>query len=1033
MNTKFKLFLLLLFAVLTNTITAQKVFKSAVGLRFEMRDEIKNDLYAWPQTLLNYPVEFEGDITESQLYMKDNFTNAAVPFQLSEVKLQNGKLLSAKLNFITSLKSGGLFSYELTKRNNPTQAVDQKAIRIVENGNKIEVSNGDFQINIPKSAQIDGLQAPAPVIAIGNFKSWMGDNKLSSQNRKIKSVQTSLVEKGSLFAVYKVSYQLDNNGLYDVFVKMVLGYPFVIVEEKMTNISTEDHIQVDYVWNNFSPEYRFGTMWGRKSTSGLFWLPIDKPLNMNYTQEDPHWNGLGKIEDPAIEMVFRIIPFGGNGVREQVPLFSFWESGNEGRELGIFVYDHNKWDDHQYGLWQTTNNLAITFRYTDKVLYWKYPLTTGSRSTAISFFPTKKNDEEISVLKTKIVATNKLGNNSIIADEAAIRYTQLLHQQYGTLDLNKVKNWTLSYDMSKKRSENPFTTRKKPQTADQFYQEVMKSDLIQYPIGVNFYCGVHSIRHRILHESFIQGYLDCYNELSTDQRKKVEALFMVSAYVNSQEDMNAIRFGIAGTPNMAADGWTVPAQIAFLFPEHPDAAEWRDFYKKEIELNALFYTRPAVNSYESKGGRWTESLSVYNWAYMRPTGFAQTSSLLSDGKNRWTFPQFAERGNWFVDMVTAPIYNPYAGRYDETGSKSAISDFIKRNTGKELTSEAGFERQYPAHGAHGNGITVRAYAPVWQLGNSMRYYDPITAEHLLWLADSKYEFEGKTGNTSWTDVARKLYPEKNNGTNPDLKSCKYTGHGVVLRAGVGKPDELSIHLNQVDKGPNYRWGNQGQGGAGSLYFYAGGSIYTGHENEANGDHSQNNTDGVTNFGVMKNGTYTNIGPNELTAPMFDLGEMQFAELLSSKEKDLYVWPEYVSRSILSVGTDYFILYDETGTNWRANNRFSWFNSKERTFPQIIFIGDVARSDHWSIGETEHSRGFYRDDEGSLMTLVTPKFDQVTPVGFELKKTVLLQNDPVFEAKKKTKSNKYPEGVVEINAPQSNDFIFRADDDIDFSN
>ena len=107
------------------------------------------------------------------------------------------------------------------------------------------------------------------------------------------------------------------------------------------------------------------------------------------------------------------------------------------------------------------------------------------------------------------------------------------------------------------------------------------------------------------------------------------------------------------------------------------------------------------------------------------------------------------------------------------------------------------------------------------------------------------------------------------GTNPHLRSTKYTGHGIVLRAGVDTDEELSIHLNQVDKGPNYRWGHQGQGNSGGLYFYAKGKIYTGHENEVVGDHVQNNLDGITNFGVMKNGAFCNIGMNELVAPLYD--------------------------------------------------------------------------------------------------------------------------------------------------------------------
>ena len=46
----------------------------------------------------------------------------------------------------------------------------------------------------------------------------------------------------------------------------------------------------------------------------------------------------------------------------------------------------------------------------------------------------------------------------------------------------------------------------------------------------------------------------------------------------------------------------------------------------------------------------------------------------------------------------------------------------------------------------------------------------------------------------------------NSGTNPHLRSRKYTGYGIVLRSAVDTPAEVSIHLQQIDQGPNYRWG-----------------------------------------------------------------------------------------------------------------------------------------------------------------------------------------------------------------------------------
>ena len=101
---------------------------------------------------------------------------------------------------------------------------------------------------------------------------------------------------------------------------------------------------------------------------------------------DPHWTGMGWIEEPDKQMLYRLLPFGGNSTREQVPAISFWETQDAARELGVFVYDHNRWDDQQYGIWQPTPDLSVYFRYAGQKLYFKYPLHSGSRSTAITLY-----------------------------------------------------------------------------------------------------------------------------------------------------------------------------------------------------------------------------------------------------------------------------------------------------------------------------------------------------------------------------------------------------------------------------------------------------------------------------------------------------------------------------------------------------------------------------------------------------------------------------------------------------------------------
>ena len=125
---------------------------------------------------------------------------------------------------------------------------------------------------------------------------------------------------------------------------------------------------------------------------------------------------------------------------------------------------------------------------------------------------------------------------------------------------------------------------------------------------------------------------------------------------------------------------------------------------------------------------------------------------------------------------------------------------------------------------------------------------------------------------------------------------------------------------------------------------------------------------------MKNGDFRTVGYNELKCPLYDLDIAQFAQVLSDETSPYSSWPEYIGRSIMLVGTDYFLIFDETGTNWRASNRFSWFVHNEDALPTIIFFGNNARKDHWSTAATANSYGFYRDAIGSQLTLVSHRND-----------------------------------------------------------
>ena len=160
----------------------------------------------------------------------------------------------------------------------------------------------------------------------------------------------------------------------------------------------------------------------------------------------------------------------------------------------------------------------------------------------------------------------------------------------------------------------------------------------------------------------------------------------------------------------------------------------------------------------------------------------------------------------------------------------------------------------------------------------------------------------------------------------------------MLRSAVDTTNEISVYLQQIDKGPNYRWGFGNENGGGDIYYYAAGNSYSGHLVEDAGDRHLTDTEVTCNTGVYKDSTFRGIGMNDLTEPLYDLGSAQFAEILARPGPDAYSWPEYEARSVMLVGHDYIITYDTLNNP----SRVSWNTLKgQDKMPTILPIrGDV---------------------------------------------------------------------------------------------
>jgi len=961
-----------------------KTFPEKGGLEFVLHDDIRSPIYNWPRTLLIYPVDFSlRPCRAEQLRLSDDAGNA-VPMQLSAVKkTQDGRILFANVNFFSGLEPGATHAFKLSL-GAPSREQAGARVRVLQQANMRIVDSGLLKIRLPESQTIAaGAEIPGPILGIDCGRGWIGTSKLVAGALHLLRIEASVVDSGDLFDIYRITYLFEDGTRYEATLKSVLGYPFVDFSERMTGFDAGMGVFVELDWTGFAPERRYAANgWAQPRGS----IGIDEPVTTPGIIEEPHWWPADYAEDPQRQMIFRLAAFQGNAPRDAVPVMSFWEQGAKGQELGVFVPDTKDWNDYQYMIWQPTTLLQVTFRHDNGHLIWHWPLVSGTRRTGIALTPTQIGELVMQKMRDTYAAESNgdraafVGNAAYMPGDLRARYAQWLRAWYGSLDLNKVKDWILTYPSSLRQAPPPIgsesTTRSQetlPQRAARFENTVFHSILMDYPLGSDL--GIMNISHRPV-RPIVDEYMRVRSGLTAKQKTRIDALLLLSAYINSGEDFAPVRVCLTGTPNMSADGFSVPTEIGILFPEHPMSPEWRDQFEKTIQLQAQFYTRPDVPAYGSQGGRWTESLPVYNWAYFEPTLTAQIAITHTDGSNRLANKEMAQRARWMTDELSAPIYNPDPYWRQEDKTPPPPNPW---RPGSELTPPNGFERQYTPHGAHGTGTGTVVPDDVPILAQYLERYDPLAAEYLFWAFAQRTSKQANVPVPEKEWVPAVLAQSKGNaGTNPHLRSSKYTGHGIILRAGVGTPEELSIHLDQTDQGPNYRWGDNGEGSSGVLYFYANGQPWSGHERENTGDHSNDDATGTTTFAVLHDHAWRSIGENVLDRPLYDLGLAQFGEIGARRDHVPYSWPAYRGRSVMLVGTDYMILGDDViDGDERAETRFAWYTAKDLSFPKIIFLQPLtARDDHWTQVTTHTSKGFLRDTEGPSIVLVTHKKDEV---------------------------------------------------------
>ncbi|MGI5895254.1 MAG: hypothetical protein ACOX6P_11845, partial [Candidatus Merdivicinus sp.] len=932
--------------------------------KFVLADHIRHPLFWWPQTLLGYRMDFSAVKiwSEKELALVEDETGEEQAFQLSDVvRAEDGTVKTAKIHFLSDLPSGGKRSFTLEKRAGKTFA---KAVKSQREGNSIWLKGENFSVKLPLS-QAMGNHVPGPYEAFEFEGIRYGSSELICGKKEFLDLQTECKADGPLYSEYEMTYRFSRGGEYHAVVRVIKSMDFIEFEEEIKDLDENDGVYFRFNWNGLNPTHRHApnnpAMIRCSGDAHCYesynWQTIDQELVESTNHPLPMWGNLDG------EIPFKLSSYEPQAAVARATNAAFWNK-NTGISAGTFITDVEAWNSGRYDIYCSWNGFAVKFFYENGLLWWQYPIISGVRKTAVTVYCHEKDREYfLETLPKKEIDRKYLSGGTGIAVHGA-SYVTFLQNRYELITLNRIKDFVLEYPRDKRR-----LPRIRPNCAFVNWQEFVEY-LFSYILvqklpthGQTENSGFHAVPYRRVSGLFFDAYNCLWETMPEEQRERVEAVLLLVTYLGAGEDLAPIMHVLGGPPNLHGDVKRSIPYISALFPEHPHVKRWGEIFRKSYNLLTRFSTRPDLDAIQLTGGRWAENIGTYTWAFWSDAIYSCMMLEQYHGFSNIVANKYAAMvAKWLVYSLTAPF----------EGEKPETAEYFKEDGhfwGCFKIGE-GPHRVHLPLGAHSARRTVPS--SLFALADHLDWYSPLLAENIRYVCPGfTHDFErfDDSGNKPRSERER-----LESGTRPDYRTQAFTGMGVMFRSAVYTPDEMSVFLQQVDEGPNYRWGTSGGWGNGNIYYYAGGKAYSHNGMEDVGDRRLNDCDVGCNFGVWYKGSFKNIGPNVLTNGFHDLGVFQYAALSPDKQPPVYAYPEYQERSVLVSGKDYISIFDITGGSRNAT-RFSWSVHANDEFPEIYMLSFVEnRAELTTQNKKERIKTRWYDGRGNGYAVVTHRHD-----------------------------------------------------------
>lgn len=687
------------------------------------------------------------------------------------------------------------------------------------------------------------------------------------------------------------------------------------------------------------------------------WAQDGSALSLTWTGFTPRYRYTHKRQEEKIDeylqsdgsFPFLLNPHMDGGRRRDQKGVAY-EDKNKGFWLGILFHDILRCDSGKYEIGKSGEESTFTL-YEDRCVA---PVAGKTRAFMCILCDDKPTESLVSLY---------------------IKY-------YSHVCLDKFKDWVLEWDDDKTEYPKYYSVKSGAPTAEDMMNLVENTKVFATFEWIN------SVHNRTFIYDWAPTFDMTANQMTEEQFQRVRAAVAFVCYVLSQENAFPIETLLAGHPNFLADTLgTVGIFTAILGKRHPAYRKWLAYYEKATARNLKYHIRPAIEKWGALGGRWTENVGCYMLGALHCT--VEVCSVIyhtTGGEMPLLYSHFKPLLAFLVDMQTAE--NEHGRRlYMPQGAHSATGEF---------------------GGSYGSGY----FPTMIQLADMCRYFAPTLSEYILYNYRKQEDFDGVFfDKPQWKHESYRAHTQNLGGTPPDLRSCKYTGLGFMLRNAVNTDGEMMVFLQQIDEGPNYRWGRAAQGGCGELYYYANRKKYTDHSPEDVGDENKGDVQACTNFGVLVGHEFKSVGRNDLTEPLMDFGFAQYARVNAGE----YSSPYYKYRSLMMIGNEYIAVYDAVA-DFMQYGRFSWAQNQADEFPTIWNVKPgvdgvdgtggfpVDKTAMFNLNHPQCKTKLF-DGLGDFLTVVTHLKDGAvsaptrTDYGFAL--SVRERTDRVFNSQSKT--------------------------------